>query len=227
MTDAPITQEQFALLMERLDRIEDHLSEQRRRQEELDELKRDLIPIANQMVKISIDELAEIGYEFKLEDLLFLLKRLLRDTNLLLKGLDQLESLMGLGEEMNRLMKPMFNTAVEELDRMECEGYFAFAREGWRIVERIVTEFSEEDVRALADNIVTILTTVRNMTQPEIMALANQSVDALRSAPMEDDQVSTWKLLKEMGTPQVRRGMARMLNLLKAMGENPQTFHSN
>ncbi len=227
MSAAPITQDQFNLLMERLDRIEDHLSEQRRRQEELDELKRDLIPIANQMVKISIDELAEIGYEFKLEDLLFLLKRLLRDTNLLLKGLDQLESMMGLGEEMNRLMKPMFNTAVEELDRLEREGYFAFAREGWRIVERIVTEFSEEDVRALADNIVTILTTVRNMTQPEIMALANQSVDALRNAPVDSERISTWKLIKEMGTPQVRRGMARMLNLLKAMGESPPNISPN
>ena len=44
---------------------------------------------------------------------------------------------------------------------MEREGYFAFARGGWRIVERIVTEFSEDDVNALGDNIVTILNTVK------------------------------------------------------------------
>ncbi len=227
MTDAPITQEQFVQLMTRLDRIEDHLGEQRRRQEELDELKSDLIPIANQMVKLSIDELAEIGYEFRLEDLLFLLKRLLRDTHLLLKGLDQLESMMDLGEELNRLSKPMFNQAVEELDRLEREGYFAFAREGWRIVERVVSEFEEDDVRALADNVVTILKTVRNMTQPEIMALANQSVEAIRETPAADENVSAWKLLKEMGSPQVRKGMARMLNLLKALGEQPSTPSSN
>ncbi|RME07623.1 MAG: DUF1641 domain-containing protein, partial [Anaerolineae bacterium] len=175
----------------------------------------------NQMIKLSIDELAEIGSEFKVEDLLFLFKRLLRDTHLLLRGLDLLESLMELSEELNTLSKPMFNQAVENLDRLEREGYFAFARAGWRIVERVVTEFSEEDVRALADNIVTILTTVRNMTQPDIMALANQSVDALREAAEEAESVSTWKLLKELGNPQVRRGMVRLLSLLKAMGENP------
>ncbi len=219
--DVPITQEQFALLMERLDRIEGHLAEQRRRQEELDELKRDLIPIGNHMVKIAIDELAEISYDFRLEDLTFLLKRLLRDTHLLLKALDQLESLMGLSEELNRLMKPMFNTAVEELDRLEREGYFAFAREGWRIVERIVTEFSEEDVRALADNIVFILNTVRNMTQPEIMALANQAVDAIREEPPVDEKASLFALLREMRDPKVRKGLARTLNLLKVLADQP------
>ena len=105
---------------------------------------------------------------------------------------------------------------------MEREGYLAFAREGWLVVERVVTEFSEEDVRALADNIVIILKTIRNMTQPEIMALANQSVDAIREIPPEDEKISSFQLVKEMGNPQVRRGMARLLNLLKVMGATPE-----
>jgi uncharacterized protein YjgD (DUF1641 family) len=216
-----ITQEQFALLMEKMDRIEAHVAEQRRRQQELEELQRDLIPIGNHMFKLAIDELAEIGSEFQAEDLFFLLKRILRDTQLLLKVFDQLESVMELSEDMQELGKQIFNQGVQELDRLEREGYFAFAREGWKIVERIVTEFSEDDVRALADNIVVILKTVRNMTQPEIMAIANQSVDAIRETPAEDEKISTFKLVKEMGSPQVKRGMSRMLNLLKAMGETP------
>lgn len=221
MTEAAITQEQFALLMEKIDRIETHVAEQRRRQQELEELQRDLIPIGNHIFKLAIDELAEIGSEFQAEDLFFLVKRVLRDTNLLLKLFDQLESVMELSEDMQTLGKRIFNQGVEELDRLEREGYFAFARESWQIVERVVNEFNEEDVRALADNVVTILKTVRNMTQPEIMAIANQSVDAIREAPARDENLSTLKLIKEMGNPQVKRGMSRMLNLLKAMGEAP------
>ncbi|GAB4529411.1 MAG: hypothetical protein Fur0018_16010 [Anaerolineales bacterium] len=220
MNDAPITQEQFALLMTRLDSIEAHLAEERRRAEELEELKHDLIPIGNQMVKLTIDELAEIGSEFKSEDLLFLLKRVLRDTHLLVEALDQLEGIMGLSQEANRLMRPMFNTAVEELDRLERAGYFNFAREGWGIIERIVTEFSEEDVRALADNVVFILNTVRNMTQPDIMALANQSVNAIRE-DTADEKTSLFAILRELRNPKVRKGMGRLLNLLKTLGEQP------
>ncbi len=221
MTETAITQEQFALLMEKMDRIETHVAEQRRRQQDLEELQRDLIPIGNHMFKLAIDELAEIGSEFQAEDLFFLLKRVLRDTDLLLKVFDQLESVMELSEDMQELGKQIFNQGVQELDRLEREGYFAFAREGWQIVERVVNEFNEEDIRALADNIVVILKTVRNMTQPEIMAIANQSVDAIRETPDEGKNISAFKLVKEMGSPQVKRGMSRMLNLLKAMGETP------
>jgi hypothetical protein len=67
---------------------------QSRRQEELQELQRDLIPVANHMIKLSIDELAEIGTEFQAEDLWFLLKRFLRDTSLLVEGLNRLEMMM-------------------------------------------------------------------------------------------------------------------------------------
>lgn len=221
MTETAITQEQFALLMEKMDRIEMHVAEQRRRQRELEELQQDLIPIGNHMVRLAIDELAEIGTEFQAEDLFFLLKRVLRDTKLILKLFDQLESAMEFGEDLQLLGKQIFNQGVEELDRLEREGYFSFAREGWHIVERVVEEFSEEDVRALSDNIVTILKTVRNMTQPEIMAIANQSVNAIREIPDESENLSTFALIREMGNPQVKRGLSRMLNLLKAMGETP------
>ena len=48
---------------------------QQRRQQEFDELKQDMIPIANQLIKITINELAEIDPEFEIEDLFYLLKR--------------------------------------------------------------------------------------------------------------------------------------------------------
>ncbi len=123
---------QLDAIQQRLDQIEDHLAEERRCAEELEELKQDLIPIGNQMIKVAIDELAEIGSEFKAEDLFYLLKRLLRDTHLLLQALDLLEALMSLGEELNMLMKPVFNTTVNKLDQLERQGYFAIPGKAWQ-----------------------------------------------------------------------------------------------
>ena len=174
------------------------------------------------MLKLSIDELAEIGTEFQMEDLFFLLMRLLRNTHTLVSLLESLEAGMGLAEEANLIGKQVFSSAVEELDQMERKGYFAFAREGWSILDQIVTEFSEEDVRALGDNIVTILRTVRNMTQPEILELANKSLAALQpEEELHPGSVSTWALLRELSDPKVRVGMARMLNLLKVLADQP------
>ena len=221
-------QEQLSDLTWKVDHLTQLLETQQRRQQNLDELKADLIPIGNQMLKLSIDELAEIGTEFQMEDLFFLLKRLLRNTHTLVSLLESLEAGMGLAEEANLIGKQVFSSAVEELDQMERKGYFAFAREGWSILDQIVTEFSEEDVRALGDNIVTILRTVRNMTQPEILELANKSLAAIQpEEELQPESVSTWALLRELSDPEVRVGMARMLNLLKVLADQPPPVSKN
>ena len=212
----------LVILNQKIDYLTEMMEAQHKRQIELEELQRDMVPIVNSMIKLSIDELAEIGNDFQVEDLLFLFKRMLRDTNLLIDMTDRLEAVHGLAQEVELMGKPMFNQIVEWLDKMEREGYFDFARGGWNIMERIVSKFDEEDIDALGDNVVTILTTIRNMTQPEILAIANNVVTAISEEPAEIPQkVSTWMLLKEMSNPEVRRGLLRMLEIVKVLGDQP------
>lgn len=219
--------DELAHLHKKIDFISDQMELQAKRAQALDELKDDMIPIANHLIKLSINELAEIGNEFQAEDLLFLLKRLLRDTHLLLDMLDRLEAVMGLADEAQLMGRGVFNQTVEALDKMEQQGYFDFARGGMYIMERIVDEFGEEDVKALGDNIVTILTTVRNMTQPEILALANNAVGAMREIPADTEPLSTLALLKELNDPKVRIGLTRMLGMVKALADQPQAENPN
>jgi len=209
-------------LNSKLDLIINQFDAQQKRQEELDELKQDVIPIANHMMKLSIDELAEIGTEFQAEDLLYLVKRLLRDTHFIVGMLDRLEAGVDLIEETQVLSQGIFNQAVYSLDRFERDGYFDFAREGWSIVERIVTEFSQEDVQALSDNIVTILSTVKNLTQPEIMSMTNNALQAVQDQPITDEDITIWALIRDLRDPQVRRGLARLLNVVKAVADKPE-----
>ncbi len=217
----------LTLLYQKIDYLTEQVEAQRKSQQEFEELKRDLIPIANHMIKLSIDELAEIGTEFQLEDLLFLFKRLLRDTHLLVKMLDRLEALMGFADEAQILGKQVFCQTVEKLDDLEHQGYFNFIRGGGYILERIVTEFGEEDVHALGDNIVTILTTMRNMTQPEVLEIANNMLGAIHQDQPQSEDLSTWALLREFSDPKVRKGLGRMLNLVKVLADQPQNNHNN
>ena len=105
----------------------DYMDEQQTTQKAMDELKDDMLPIANHMIKLTIDELAEIGTEFRGEDLLFLVKRLLRNTHLLIKLVDQLEGMMGLADEVDLLGKQVFNQVVMQLDQWSRKGYFRIA----------------------------------------------------------------------------------------------------
>ena len=55
---------------------------------------------------------------------------------------------------------------TERLDAYDKRGFFTFGREMLKVLEQIVTTYSEEDVQQLGANIVGILDTVRNITQP-------------------------------------------------------------
>lgn len=208
-------------LHNKLDYLVDQMQEYWRRQESMEELRNDLVPIVNHAVKLSINELAEIGSDFELEDLLFLLKRVLRDTHMLVDLLNRLEGTVELFDDVQEIGNQAFHQAVITLDRLEREGYFSFAQGAWHIFEKIVNEFSEEDVNALGENIVTILKTVRNLTQPEIMSLTNQALEAVRVTPESEGDVTVWNLMKDLSDPKVRKGMARLLNLLKVLADQP------
>lgn len=186
----------IALLHEKVDQLTaqmeilaDHAEIEQRRRRELDELKEDLIPIGNQLIKLTINELAEIGTEFELEDLIYLLKRVLRNTQLILTMMDRFEALMGIADEMELLGKQVFSTTIEGLDRLEREGFFAIARESWGVLEKIVAEIDPVDIRSIGED----------LGSPSSIAL-----------------------LRELNQPEVRKGMARLLQIVKVMGGNTQ-----
>jgi uncharacterized protein YjgD (DUF1641 family) len=216
-----------ALLLEKLDYLVQQAEVQRRTREEMDELGRDLLPIGNQLIKLTIDELAEIGSEFQAEDLLHLVKRLLRDTQLLTQMLDQLEAAAGLLDETGMMGKQIFNQSVAALDRMERQGYFAFARGGWRVFERVVSEYSEDDLNALSEHVGMALKIVKQLTQPGFLALADNALNALQAEPAGDGKVSLWSLMRKLSDPQVRQGLARMLNVVKVMADQPASPSKN
>lgn len=217
--DLTLLHQKIDFLTEQVAVLSLQAEEQKKYQQSINELKDDLIPMANHMIKIGINELAEIGDEFQIEDLFYLLKRVMRNTHLMLDLFDRVESLMGIADETTILGKQVFNHTVDQLDKFEREGYFEFAQEAWNVLERVVIEFSKEDVQALGDNIVIILNTVRNMTQPEIMSLANNAVGVMKEEIPVSEKISIWTLVKELSNPKVRRGMVKLINMLKALDE--------
>jgi len=153
---------------------------ERRRRQEWDELKNDLMPVANEVYQLSVRQLDEIEGYVQLEDIIRVTKRLVRNTRNIEQMLDQLESLGDLTREFGPLSDGIFLTVMTRLDEMERKGYFAFLQGGMDIMDEIITNFTEDDVRQLGENVVLILQTVKEMTQPEIMTLLSSSANVMR-----------------------------------------------
>ena len=183
------------------------------------ELMRDLTPIANEAFRLSVEQLEEIQEYVELSDLLRLVKRVLRNGRNFEKMLNQLESLMDLVNTLGPLTNEAFGKAVESLTELERKGYFTFAQGGMRIMDNVVTSFSEEDVDRLGDNVVLILDTVKEMTQPEIMQLLSSTASVMREEDIPEN-VSMFYIMRQMNDPAVKRGLAKTLNVLRTVSEN-------
>jgi uncharacterized protein YjgD (DUF1641 family) len=113
-------------------------------------------------------------------------------------------------------MESVTKAMVEAEDR----GYIDFAKSGLGIVDRVVTSFSEEDVEALGDNIVLILETVKEMTQPEIMQMMQSTFHSVQDASDGmAEPPGMLALLRQMRDPEVRRGLSKMIAVLRSMGQ--------
>ena len=212
-------------LNEKLDRLTDqvaYLTEQAQRAEReraaRAELMRDLTPIVNDAYRLTVEQLEEVEQYVSLDDLLRLIKRLARNGRNMEKILDQLESVMDLAETVVPLGDAAFGRAVNELTTLERKGYFTFAKGGWQILDNIVTSFGEEDVRQLGSNVVLILQTIKEMTQPEVMHFARNMVSAIESEGPAAVSISYRSLLGQMRDPNVRRGLALTLRVLRNLG---------
>jgi uncharacterized protein YjgD (DUF1641 family) len=189
-----------------------------RSRQERAELMSDLTPIANDAFRITVRELEEIQQYVDLGDLLRLVKRLARNGPNFEQLLDQVESLSDLLVTVGPLTDEAFSQAVNILQQAEHKGYFAFAKGGMQIADNIVSSFSEEEVKALGDNVVLILRTVQQMTQPEIMNLLGNTMQTLEGEPLQPADYSYRALITQLRDPNTRRGMAMALKMLQGIG---------
>ncbi len=191
---------------------------QERQRQERAELVRDLTPIANQAFHMAIEQLEEVQEYIDLNDLLRLSKRLMRNGRNLEKILDQLESLADLTQTAAPIVDEAFAKAVHSLSDFEQKGYFAFVRGSRQIMDNIVTAFGEEDVNRLGDNIVLILNTVKDMTQPEIMSFVRNTLLIAEKEIEKPVDISYTGLLRQMRDPEVRRGLALTMRVMHVIG---------
>jgi uncharacterized protein YjgD (DUF1641 family) len=212
-------------LNEKLDRLTaqvQYLAEQAQQaelaRESRNELMQDAMPIAGQVMAVASEHLQEVEAYMNPQDLIRLLKKIARAAPYIEALLDQLDGVKDLLEIALPLSRDVFNSAEGVLDHAEQKGYFAFARGGARIMENIVTSFSEEDVRQLGDNIVLILRTVKEMTQPEIMTFLHNTVTGAEKDADVPVDISYRSLLGQIRDPNVRRGLGLTMRMLRTVG---------
>ncbi|HEX7189103.1 MAG TPA: hypothetical protein VF423_12830 [Actinomycetes bacterium] len=218
-------------LEERLDQLSAHVAEiagdlrqQRESREQWHELAQTLAPVSLSAFDLVSSELEDLSDDVTIDDVVRLARTLARSLPQLERVLDQLQGLNELGSEVTSLGSAGFAKAAGALAEVERKGYFAVARGGRSVLDRVVAASADEDFETLGDNLVMLLGVAKIIATPAMAGLLDRTMVSLREGQSaHSDPPSMYALLKQLRQPQTRRGVARSLDLLQALGAEPTT----
>jgi len=190
----------------KLDLILEYVNQQRLKSASVDDLIADVSIVGKDMYNSAVLELENRSVEIDPEDVKMIALKLLRNVRNINGVLDTFESAVDFMKDASPILNEMIIDMIKRLNDFDKKGYFGFIAETGAIIDNIVTHFGREDIRLLADNIVSILETLKSLTQPEMMASINNAIKVYSSLDMDTVQeYSVWKQMREIKKPEMKK----------------------
>lgn len=209
-------QNQINELNRKMDLLLEYVTQQRSNSEVVEDLIADVSIIGKDMYDSTVEELENRQIEIQPAELTELGVNFLKNIKNFNLMLETLESMVDLGKDISPIANEMIIDFQKKLGEFEEKGYFEFFSGTFKIIDNIVTHFSAEDVKMLADNIVLILETVKGITQPQLLKSVDNAIRVYGSLETENIQeYSIWKLMREINQPEMKRAMGFMVTFMK------------
>ncbi len=208
------------LILERLDRIEARLAPLAQSAESVNELKSDITPLANGAVQLMIKELEDVEAAFQLEDLLALLKRMLRSVKDITYTLNQLENIIDFVITVEPLLKSAVPQIINYLDDLEQRGVLRILQATLDVRAKIAEAFTAEDIDQIGDGLVALLGLAKKMTEPKSRDFLENLADVPAHCDLANVKgVGPIGLMWAVSTKEVKQGLGVLIELTKAMGK--------
>lgn len=216
-------QKQIDEINGKLDIILDEIEHQRRHRREMDDLKDDLTRVGKDLYLSAVDELEEVHDHINTGDMLYLGKKVLRNVNNITKMFEQLESITDFLHDATPLTREYILAFMKKMDEFDRKGYFEFLKESAKIIDKVITEFPVQELKIFKDNIIVFMNTIKNLTQPEMLESINNAAITFKEFDFESSKnMSLFKLLREVNTPEMKNSIALGVQLLKSLSKKTE-----
>jgi uncharacterized protein YjgD (DUF1641 family) len=193
-----------------------------RERQSRDELLETMMPVARDAMRMASTEMEDVQAYLEPADLVRLLKKVIKHAPQMEMLVDQIDSVTDLLDVTGPIVKEGMDKATSVMSDLETKGYFTLAEGGLHIVDTIATSFTREDVDKLGENVVLILNTVKDMTQPEIMNFVRNTLLVAEREVEKPVDSSLLALMRQMQDPAVRRGLALTMRVLRVVGQQAE-----
>ena len=219
MTDIDI-QTKFDDINRKLDMVLEEVLAQKQSRQTVEDLVTDLSLIGSDMFKASVVELDNAGVEVDGEALKQLAFKFIRNIDTISELFEMLESANDLMKDVTPIIHQVGLDSINKMNELEQKGYFEFIGELGRTMDNVVNHFSAEDVRKFSENIIPMLELIKSLIQPEMIKAFTNGVNIYKNLNTENiPEYSLWKIMKEINTPEMKKGMGFMITFLKNLAK--------
>jgi len=205
-------------IMERLDSLEKEIFILTDTARSMKELRDDLTPRVNETVQALIKGLVEIEADFQLEDLTFLLKKVLRNTRNMTWSVDQLKNLIDFLRTVEPLLKSAVPQAIAFLDMLEHQGVFQILASILGVLQKIAQTYTPRDIDQIANGLVDLVGVAKKLTAPESLNLLHRAAEIPVAVDLSQaKEVGPFGMVFALGNSEVKQGMGVLLELTKGL----------
>ncbi len=216
-------QDQINDINRKLDIVLEEVMAQRATRLSLEDLTADLTIVGTDVFKSTVTDLDNAGIELDGEALKILAFKLIRNVGTITEMFEMLESANDFVKDVSPILHQVGLDGIKMANEFEQKGYFEFFGASMKIMDNIVSHFDKDDLQALADNIVTILETIKSLTQPDMLKAINSGIVVYKSIDVENvPEYSLFKAMMALNSKEMRRGLGFMITFLKNIAKETE-----
>jgi hypothetical protein len=209
-----------ANIAERLERLERQMAQIAGTARAVGELRDEMAPRVSEAIQALIRQLADVEADFQLEDLLLLVKKLMRNVRNLSFALDQLKNLIDFALTAEPLLKSSVPQFIQYLDELERDGVWRWLSLGLDVLRRVGSTYTAAEMHQIGDGavrLVGILKTLCTGNSLDLMERAAGLPDRLNLA--QATELSPGAMLRALGDAQLRQGLSVALELTRGLAQ--------
>ncbi len=212
------TAKQIEELNLKVDTILEYVNQQRLKSQAVDDLVADVSIIGKDAYDSTVKALDEHEVVLDPDQLRELGIRVAQNVGNFNTLLDTMGSAMDLMKDVGPIANEVIIDTTKKLHEFEQKGYFEFMKEIGAVMDNIVTHYGVNDVRMLADNVVTILDTVKNLTQPDMLKSIDTAVKVFSNMETENvPEYSIFRVMREINKPEMKKAWGFLFTFMKNM----------
>lgn len=227
---ATVTEDRIAELDRKLDFIVEELTHLKRVRNSAEDMVADLTLVGRDAMGDAVKVLGSSALQP--QEIIHLFKSALIDARLLSGTLQQLESAADFVQDAQPIVRDLFRQAVTACQSLQEKGYFEAASAGMRIGDALIQSHSQSDLKQVEASVPQFVGFLRELTRPEVLEALEAIIYGFgRVQATMNVNKSIFELVRDMNSPDARRGIAILVEFLKVVGSRtsaaPHTTNTN